>query len=96
VQTCDHPELEGRPQGSLLTSRAGLVLRGFLVVGDRATYYRTPRARPQCPRMAAAIGLSSHASVHASRTWRLWGSCRMGFEKAQAMNRDLAVLFAEV
>lgn len=33
MQIHDHSELEGHPQGSLLTSRAGLVLLGFLVIG---------------------------------------------------------------
>ena len=33
VQTHDHSERDGQPQGSLLSSRAGLVLLGFLVIG---------------------------------------------------------------
>jgi hypothetical protein len=32
MSMCNHTEHEGRPQGSFLTSRAGLVMFGFLLI----------------------------------------------------------------
>ena len=62
----DHSSHEG-PQGSFLTSRAGLVLLGFLVDRRLSALHRAPRARPRSSVLAAAVRLRLHALVHA---WR--------------------------
>ena len=61
-----HDHYSHRDQGSFLTSPAGLVLIGFLVIAGVLLF---TEHRFGCTHLAAASPMPADAHVHARRTW---------------------------